>query len=138
MRWIKNTVIAVLLAVTVLAGGLRAQEAKQSEREAMYRRYLEFPSYVKGGSIQPHWMADGSSFWYAEGTPTNTNDLAFPQFRLPWTACFWGNLLLVGRCRRTPSHPIISLMVTHHTSAVLTQFTNGDFRWGLDNKCHRC
>jgi len=72
MRWIKNTVIAVLLAVTVLAGGLRAQEAKQSEREAMYRRYLEFPSYVEGGSIQPHWMADGSSFWYAEGASANT------------------------------------------------------------------
>src|SRR3990167_360290 len=38
----------------------------------MYSRYLEFPSYVKGGSIQPHWMADGSSFWYAEGAPANT------------------------------------------------------------------
>ncbi len=30
----------------------------------MYYRYLEFPSYVKGGSIEPHWMADASSFWY--------------------------------------------------------------------------
>jgi len=27
---------------------------------------------VKGGSIEPHWMADGSSFWYAEGAPQNT------------------------------------------------------------------
>ena len=41
-----------------------AQQGGQSEREAMYYRYLEFPSYVKGGSIEPHWMADGSSFWY--------------------------------------------------------------------------
>ncbi len=49
-----------------------AQEAGQTEREAMYYRYLEFPSYVKGGSIEPHWMADGSSFWYAEGAPENT------------------------------------------------------------------
>ncbi len=71
-RRIENRMIAVLLAATVLAGGLGAQDAKQSEREAMYRRYLEFPSYVKGGSIQPHWMADGSSFWYAEGVPAHT------------------------------------------------------------------
>ncbi|HYN81776.1 MAG TPA: DPP IV N-terminal domain-containing protein [Gemmatimonadaceae bacterium] len=49
-----------------------AQETKQSEREAMYHRYLEFPSHVKGGSITPHWMEDGSSFWYAEGLPANT------------------------------------------------------------------
>ncbi len=49
-----------------------ARQSKQAEREAMYYRYLEFASYVKGGSIQPHWMADGSSFWYAEGAPANT------------------------------------------------------------------
>ena len=49
-----------------------AGESMQSEREAMYYRYLEFASYVKGGSIEPHWLADGSSFWYAEGAPANT------------------------------------------------------------------
>ena len=32
----------------------------------MYRRYLEFPSYVKGGKVEPHWEKDGSSFWYVE------------------------------------------------------------------------
>ncbi|MGH2397404.1 MAG: DPP IV N-terminal domain-containing protein, partial [bacterium] len=47
-------------------------EAGQSEREAMYYRYLEFASLVKGGSVQPHWMADGSSFWCAEGSPADT------------------------------------------------------------------
>jgi hypothetical protein len=46
-----------------------AQDTAQSEREAMYYPYLEFPSLVKGGSIEPHRMADGSSFWYAEGDP---------------------------------------------------------------------
>lgn len=49
-----------------------AQQPPPSEREAMYNRYLECASYVKGGSITPHWMADGSSFWYAEGAPSNT------------------------------------------------------------------
>jgi len=58
-----------LIIIAPLAG---AQETKQSDREAMYDRYLDFTSYVKGGSIEPHWMADGSSFWYAEGAPANT------------------------------------------------------------------
>lgn len=67
------------LAPLVLVAGLAltisfcfAQEDKQAEREAMYHRYLDFASYVKGGSIEPHWMADGSSFSYAEGAPENT------------------------------------------------------------------
>ncbi len=66
--------MAVLLAfrMAVTPVSVQAQEAEQSEREAMYYRYLEFPSYVKGGSIEPHWMADGSSLWYAEGAPANT------------------------------------------------------------------
>lgn len=38
----------------------------------MYYRYLELASYVKGGSVTPHWMSDGSSFWYAEGAPENS------------------------------------------------------------------
>jgi hypothetical protein len=59
----------VFLSLAVIATPVLGQETAQSEREAMYYRYLEFASYVKGGSIQPHWMADGSSFWYAEGGP---------------------------------------------------------------------
>ena len=66
------TVVILCLGHAIAAPLLRAQEEGQSEREAMYYRYLEFPSYVKGGSIQPHWMADGSSFWYAEGGPAHT------------------------------------------------------------------
>ncbi len=64
--------LLVLLCLVVIAPLVSAKEGEQSEREAMYYRYLEFPSYVKGGSIQPHWVADGSSFWYAEGAPANT------------------------------------------------------------------
>ncbi len=62
--------IATALATKMLTG--QNPETAQAEREAMYYRYLEFPSYVRGGSIQPHWMANGSSFWYAEGAPANT------------------------------------------------------------------
>ncbi len=64
--------LLVVLCLAVIAPLVRAQEAKQSEREAMYRRYLDFPSLVKGGRVEPHWMADGNSFWYAEGAPDNT------------------------------------------------------------------
>ncbi len=67
-----RTTIVLLLLSGATAPLVLAQEAAQSEREAMYYRYLEFPSYVKGGSVEPHWMADGSSFWYAEGAPANS------------------------------------------------------------------
>lgn len=62
------TIVFALLAFHPLL----AQETDQSEREAMYHRYLDFSSYVKGGTVEPHWLADGSSFWYAEGEPENT------------------------------------------------------------------
>ncbi len=66
-----QTVMTVVGGV-MLTGVLAAQETPQSEQEAMYYRYLEFASLVKGGSIEPHWMADGSSFWYPEGDSANT------------------------------------------------------------------
>ncbi len=69
----KKTVLAtVSMALSIIAGPIVAQNKAQSEREAMYSRYLEFPSYVKGGAIEPRWMADGSTFWYVEGAPANT------------------------------------------------------------------
>ena len=65
--------VGVSLVGVFLTGALiQAQQSQQPERDAMYRRYFEFPSYVRGGAINAHWMADGSSFWYAEGGPANT------------------------------------------------------------------
>ena len=60
--------IILVIGLSSIVLSARAQETAQPERRAMYYRYLEFASYVKGGSIEPHWMADGSSFWYAEET----------------------------------------------------------------------
>ncbi len=54
------------LVIPPLVCAQEAERVDQSEREAMFRRYLDFASYIDGGAIQPHWMADGSSFWYAE------------------------------------------------------------------------
>ncbi len=72
LRPIEATCASVLISLAVIATPVLGQETAQSEPEAMYYRYLDFASYVKGGSIEPHWMADGSSFWYAEGAPANT------------------------------------------------------------------
>lgn len=44
---------------------LLPSRSELTEREVMYYRYLEFASSFKGGTITPHWMTDGSSFWYA-------------------------------------------------------------------------
>jgi len=33
---------------------------------AVSRQYLGFQSYLTGGHITPHWMADGDRFWYAD------------------------------------------------------------------------
>ena len=63
----RETIFILIVSLVVIASSIRAQETEQSEREAMYYHYLEFASYVKDGSIEPHWMADGNSFWYAEG-----------------------------------------------------------------------
>ncbi len=64
--------MCVVIGLVLITQPVNAQPKDQSAREAMYYRYLEFASYVKGGSIDPHWMADGSSFWYAESAPENT------------------------------------------------------------------
>ncbi|MEO8450880.1 MAG: DPP IV N-terminal domain-containing protein [Gemmatimonadota bacterium] len=44
----------------------------QLSRDSVYRRLRDFPSRVKGGSIEAHWMADGRSFWYRDGAPAQT------------------------------------------------------------------
>jgi dipeptidyl aminopeptidase/acylaminoacyl peptidase len=63
-----STAVLWFAALAALAPSAGAAAAKLSEREAMYYRYLEFASRVKGGAITPHWMADGHSFWYEEAT----------------------------------------------------------------------
>lgn len=42
-----------------------------TDRGALYRSAVELSRQV-GGTVNPHWMADGSSFWYAEQTGTET------------------------------------------------------------------
>ena len=64
--------LGLVTGFALLLSASFAQNSAQSEQEEMYQRYLELGSYVKGGEVEPHWMADGSSFWYADGAPTDT------------------------------------------------------------------
>src|SRR6185295_15592120 len=41
-------------------------------RERAFWQFLNYGSLVKGGSVTPRWMADGSSFWYVQGGPDST------------------------------------------------------------------
>lgn len=56
-----------LFAVVSVSGA----EAESLSRDSIYQRLRDFPSLVKGGRVIPHWMADGRSFWYLDGTPAN-------------------------------------------------------------------
>ncbi|MGH7564728.1 MAG: alpha/beta fold hydrolase [Gemmatimonadota bacterium] len=49
-----------------------AQSPTGPTRDSLYNAYMNFPSLVRDGSVQAHWMQDGSSFWYAEGAPDRT------------------------------------------------------------------
>ena len=43
-----------------------------SDSRTKYFRFFRFRSFVQNGSVSAHWMNDGNSFWYAEGSRDNT------------------------------------------------------------------
>lgn len=43
-----------------------------SDSRTEYHRFFRFRTFVKDGFIRAHWMNDGNSFWYAEGSRNNT------------------------------------------------------------------
>ena len=56
--------VALLLPLAAIA------ETDESRR-AVFEKYLGFAALVQDPSIQPAWLTDGSSFWYAQGGPAN-------------------------------------------------------------------
>jgi dipeptidyl aminopeptidase/acylaminoacyl peptidase len=55
------------------------QDIYDPERWALYMRYASawgphrsMDRYLVGGIIEPHWMADGKGFWYADGPVDST------------------------------------------------------------------
>jgi dipeptidyl aminopeptidase/acylaminoacyl peptidase len=59
----------ILVTSTVLTF---TQDKERSEREKLYFRYWNFNVFLRGNRIEPHWMSDGNSFWYALGPTENT------------------------------------------------------------------
>jgi dipeptidyl aminopeptidase/acylaminoacyl peptidase len=69
----------VLLFALLWARPVVAQPARTVGPDEMYERYLSLAlngsvgTVVKGGLLFPaNWLADGRSFWFAEGAPENT------------------------------------------------------------------
>ena len=60
------------LAVCLAASAATAQSRGGADREAMYRISLDAAAHVHGGTAEPKWMADGNTFWYADGEPDET------------------------------------------------------------------
>ncbi|MBE3123794.1 MAG: DPP IV N-terminal domain-containing protein [Planctomycetes bacterium] len=65
---------SALHAAPAAAGAQQGERPKVAPpgREDIYRRAWQISSLIKGGVITPRWMADGNSFWYAEGAPDHT------------------------------------------------------------------
>jgi dipeptidyl aminopeptidase/acylaminoacyl peptidase len=65
-------VVAAVAAVAT-AGPSSAQSATAPTREEMYRRYQQIAFMVRGGTVEPHWMADGTRFWYSDETTADSS-----------------------------------------------------------------
>lgn len=61
----------LILAGAVLGRGWLAAQP-DSVRAARFDQLYNVAALIEGGSIRPGWLADGVSFWYAEGSPANT------------------------------------------------------------------
>ena len=79
-----NRLSLLLLASLLLPFPATAQQSLDPERDAIYARYMEIPNLIRSGVVCPdvgplggascvvNWMADGQSFWFAEGEPDRT------------------------------------------------------------------
>ena len=61
-----------LVALLLAPAAAETQSPFPPERESVYRELLDFASLIENASLEPHWMADGRSFWYVEGAPAQT------------------------------------------------------------------
>ena len=64
--------VAATLSIAMAQGQVVRPQVAPPGREDIYRRTWDIQSTIKGGTLAARWMADGNSFWYAEGSPDNT------------------------------------------------------------------
>lgn len=68
-----NYIAVIFIGISVAVPSQAfSDDDSQAEREAISREYDDFPANMEGGRVQAYWMADGNSFWYAEGTSEST------------------------------------------------------------------
>ena len=52
----------------LLAGVNADAQAPAPTADSPYRLYMRFPALVRGGTVDAHWLPDGSSFWYVDSS----------------------------------------------------------------------
>ena len=74
-RW---CLLMTTVAAIALVGCVKSTHSVETPRTTLpcqrlevYRHFLKLSSVIEGGSVDPHWLPDGSSFWYLEGTPSD-------------------------------------------------------------------
>jgi len=67
--------LLILVVAATCSGGLHA--APSARDEAVYQRYLDFDTLVKGGDVGVNWLPDGSTFWYVQGDPNDRQIIKF-------------------------------------------------------------
>ena len=63
LRFLAGLCLMAAMAVPSLAVDIPA------DREAAYQGYLDYQRMIDGGRVVPHWLPDGSTFWYEAGGP---------------------------------------------------------------------
>jgi dipeptidyl aminopeptidase/acylaminoacyl peptidase len=73
-----SVTIALVALAVVTPTSARSQANYHVDRWALFLRHLDMQShrssdrFLDGGIIEPHWMADGNSFWFADGPADST------------------------------------------------------------------
>lgn len=75
---VKPTAFCLALFALVWPPGLSGQASAEADRELVYQTYLQLPTLIRGGFVNPRWLADGSLFCYTAGTPDSTSYLVDP------------------------------------------------------------
>ncbi|MFN0181539.1 MAG: DPP IV N-terminal domain-containing protein [Gemmatimonadales bacterium] len=64
--------LGVLLVIGAWSASPATSQSGQDPRESLFARLYDLGAMVRGGSVTPRWLADGSSFWYPDSAPART------------------------------------------------------------------
>lgn len=70
---VRRTVCGLAALVTAAGIWSVSQAAPTTDRRAVFEQYLKFDSLVPPDIVARGWLPDGSTLWYAQGTPTDVS-----------------------------------------------------------------